>query len=170
MPDYPGAIKKIRTENPDIPEDTSVLPAGPIGRFFMGHSNAITNPFTETVYYNQPSTDQMTQDELENTIHHEFQHVRQLEPQSYWQRFKNVASSMVGMDPEGSDYWQRPRELEAYQAENDRTRNLGLQHVRTDPRTGRGDIELPSDTPPVSKRRNILDPNAFYKKYYGGGK
>lgn len=165
MPDFQAALKKIRMENPDV-ADVSVEEAGPIGQFFMKKGTyGTTSPFTGSVSINPAEYQNQTQDELENTIAHELQHSRQVAATPYLNRFWNVARSMVGFDPEGSTYNLRPREAEAFQVEHDRTRNLNLQNVRTDPATGGRDIQLEPDRP-VSKRRKILDAQSFYDKYY----
>lgn len=148
MPDYSLPIKKVRQEMPDQAE-TPIEPAGPIGRFFGGNAIATASPWTGSVSYNPEAMSKLSPPEIENTLAHELTHSRQIQNTPYWQRPLNVIRSMIpGMD---ESYYQRPREMEAYQTERDR--NLRLGQSLPDPVTGGQDIQLP----PVSRRRSVLD-------------
>lgn len=158
MPDYPGAIKKIRAENPDV-SDVAIQEAGPIARFFAGHkARAVASPWTGNVTYFPERMQGMSQDEIENVMQHELQHTRQTRQLNPLQRLMMVGRNMLGMEEE---YGRRPRELEAFQAEKDRSRRLGLN--LPDPYTGARDIQLP----PMSKRRAVLDNFAQERRIRG---
>jgi len=147
MPDYKKSIQKIKQENPDV-ADASFSEAGPIARFFANKSaRAIANPFTGNVTYFPDRMASMPEEEAENVFHHELQHTRQIRGMNPLQRLMMVGKSMLGEE----EYSQRPRELEAFQAEKDRSRRLGLNSM-PDPYTGATDIQLPA----MSPRRKVL--------------
>lgn len=144
--DYGAAIKKVREEQPDM-QDTPIEPAGFFGRMLRPDAQAITNPFTGSVSYNPDNMGNMGQDELENTFTHELAHTRQVQQQPYLSRFTGMLRSMM---PVSEQYHERPNEMEAFQAE--RNRSLSHHLDLPDPVTLNRDIQLPS----VSKRRAII--------------
>jgi hypothetical protein len=144
-----NSIKKIRGENPDL-ANTSIEPVGWLGRMLMGSAEAITNPWTGNVSYDPNKMQQLSPNENENILTHELTHARQVGNTPYLQRLMGVGRSMLGMD---DSYYDRPRELEAFQSERNRTLSQKLPDMK-DPVTGRGDIQL---TRP--KRRNPIAPS-----------
>lgn len=145
MPDILAAIKKVRGEQPDQ-ADTSIEPAGFFGRLLGGKADASASPWTGAVTYNEPNMDKLSQPQAENVIAHELTHSRQIQNTPYLGRLANVVKSMIpGLD---ESYYQRPREMEAYQTERDRNMRLG-QNL-PDPASGATDIQLP---PPSSRRK-----------------
>lgn len=158
MPDYLKAIKKVKQEMPDQSQ-TSVEPSGFLGKFLSRGANASTNPFTGNVSYNPEVMQKMSPDEMENTFAHELTHSRQIQAKPWMQRFTDVGRSMLPGFLGGGDeeYYQRPREMEAYQAEKNRTSRLNLRGMQ-DPMTGARDINLPADNPmQISKRKAMFD-------------
>lgn len=148
MPDYEKQIKKVRAENPDV-ADVAIKPAGFMAKLFANKSaRAIANPFTGNVTYFPERMASMSEPEQENVFHHELQHSRQARASSPLQKLMAIGKNVLGMEEE---YSRRPRELEAFQAEKDRSRRLGLN--LPDPYTGARDIQLP----PMSARRKPLD-------------
>jgi|SRR5882672_7624015 len=148
MPDILAAIKKVKGEQPDQ-ADTSVEPRGLFGRLLGGNSQATTNPFTGSISYNPEALNKLSPPELENLMVHELTHSRQVQQTPYLQRLGSVMQSMIpGIGNE--DYYQRPREMEAFQAERNRSMQQG-QSV-PDPASGATDINLPAPSP----RRKIL--------------
>lgn len=147
MPDINASIQKIKEENPDQ-ASTPVQPAGFFGKLLAGNAEATTSPWTGAVSYNQEKMNNLSAPEQENILTHELVHSRQIQQTPYINRLANFAKSMIpGMD---ESYYNRPREMEAYQAERDRNMRLGQQ--MPDPISGAKDIELP----PVSPRRKIM--------------
>ena len=158
MPDYLKAIKKVKQEMPDQAA-TSVEPSGFLGRFMSRGANASTNPFTGSVNYNPDVMQRLSPDEMENTFAHELTHSRQIQAKPWLQRFTDVGKSMLpGFLGGGEEeYYQRPREMEAFQAERDRTASHNLRGMPS-PTTGQNDIDLPSENPMViSKRKAMFD-------------
>ena len=158
MPDYLKAIQKVKKEMPDQAQ-TSIEPSGFLGKFMSRGANASTNPFTGNVNYNPEAMQFDSPEENENTFAHELTHSRQIQAKPYLTRFTDVAKSMLpGFLGGGEeDYYHRPRELEAFQAEKDRTSRMGLRGM-PDPMTNRGDIELPKDNlMQISKRKAMFD-------------
>lgn len=158
MPDYNKVIKKVKQEMPDQAA-TSVEPSGFLGRFLSRGANASTNPFTGSVSFNPDMMDKMSPDEMENTFTHELTHSRQVQDTPFLSRFGNVAKSMLPGFLGGGDeeYYQRPRELEAFQAEKNRTLSHNLRDM-PDPMNARRDINLPSESPmAISKRKAMFD-------------
>jgi len=158
MPDYIKAIKKVKKEMPDQAA-TGVEPSGFLGKFLSRGANASTNPFTGNVSYNPDMMQRMSPDETENTFAHELTHSRQIQAKPYLNRFTDVMKSMVPRFMGGGDeeYYQRPREMEAFQAERDRTSRMGLRGM-PDPTTGARDINLSSENPMIiSKRKAMFD-------------
>lgn len=157
MPDYEKSIKKIRAENPDV-ADVDISPAGPIARFFAKkNARAIANPFTGNVTYFPERMSAMSEPEAENVFAHELQHTRQTRAMNPLQRLMSLGRSMLGEE----EYGMRPRELEAFQVEKDRSRRMGYN--LPDPYTGARDIQLP----PMSARRKVLDTFAQERKIRG---
>lgn len=161
MPDYPKAIKKIQQENPDV-ADATFYEAGPIARLFANrNARAIANPFTGNVTYFPDRMQQMSDPEAENVFAHELQHARQIRQQPMLRRiFNTFASPFID-----EEYGMRSRELEAFQAERDRSRRLGYN--LPDPYTGARDINLPPQMPPLSQRRQNIDRFAQEKRIRG---
>jgi hypothetical protein len=158
MPDYSANIKKIKQEMPDV-SDVDVQPAGPIARFFSkAGSRATANPFTGNVTYypQQMEAEGLSPEAINNVFTHELTHSRQIQNTPLLQRFANVGRSLLpGFLGGDESYYERPREMEAYQAERDRTARLGLRNI-PDPMTGARDIELPSPVN-LSKRQAMFD-------------
>jgi hypothetical protein len=156
-PDYPAAIKKVRAENPDV-ADVDIQPSGFLSKFLSRGANASASPWTGNVDYNPEVMNNLSQDEAENTFTHELQHARQTRAQPYLTRAGNVMKSLLpGFLGGEEEYYERPREMEAYQSERNRTGRLNLRDMR-DPMTGRSDINLPSESPMViSKRKAMFD-------------
>lgn len=133
---------------PDV-SNVSIEPAGFFGKLLGGQAIATTSPWTGNVTYNPDIMSKLRPEEVENTLTHELTHSRQILGTPAWQRPINVIKSLLpGFD---EPYYQRPREMEAWQAERDRSMRLGLRDM-TDPQTGGQDIELP----PPSRRRKTL--------------
>lgn len=144
MPDYLKSIQKVREEQPDV-SGVSIEPSGFFGKLFGGRATATASPWSGDISYNPDNMSGMSPDQIENILTHELTHSRQIQNTPYLSRFTNVLKSMIpGMD---ESYYNRPREMEAYQSERDRSSRLGLPNM-ADPVTGRKDIELP----PISKR------------------
>lgn len=150
MPDYIKATKKVRQEMPDV-SNVPIEPAGFFGRLFGGNASATASPWTGNVSYNPEVMNRLSQDRAENVFAHELTHSRKIRNTPYLQRLMNVGRSMIpGME---ESYYNRPREMEAYQAERDRSTRLGLPNM-PDPITGRRDIELPRA---LSPRRKVIN-------------
>lgn len=133
------AIAKVRGEMPDV-SNVSVNPSSSnmLARFFMPkQSIATTNPFTGNVTYNPDQLTGMSQGEIENTIAHELTHSRQAAAEPFYKVLMNA------LNPMRPDYYDRPEELVAFQAEKDRT--LAKHLSVPDPITGNRDIPLPRD-------------------------
>jgi hypothetical protein len=147
VPDYKAAIKKVREEQPDVAQ-IPIEPAGFLGRILGGRNEAVTNPFTGSVSYNPANMEKLSPEQTENIFAHELTHSRQVQNTPYFSRLTNVMRSMIpGQD---ESYYQRPREMEAFQTERDR--NLRYGYSQPDPITQARDIELP----PVSPRRKMM--------------
>jgi len=158
MPDYNKVIKKVKQEMPDQAA-TSVEPSGFLGKFLSRGANASTSPWTGNVSFNPEMMDKMSPDEMENTFTHELTHSRQIQEKPWMNRFLDVGKSMLPGFLGGGDesYYQRPRELEAFQAEKDRTLSHNIRNM-PDPMNARRDIELPrEDTMQISKRKAMFD-------------
>lgn len=154
MPDYQKSIKKIQKENPDV-ANVKVKPGNWFDRMMTGSSvRATASPWTGNVTYfpERMQKEGMSDDQIDNTFHHELQHSRQTLGMNPMQRLMSVGRSMLGQEP----YGERPRELEAFQAERDRSARLGLRVPS--PYTGARDIQLPAERPmpPISKRRQVM--------------
>lgn len=149
MPDLAKSIAKIRKEMPDQ-ANTPIEPQGFFGRMFTNpQARATASPWTGNVSYNPEAMSQLTPDQADNVFTHELTHSRQVQQMPYLQRLMGVGRAMIpGME---ENYWQRPRELEAYQAEKDRSTRLGLPNME-DPISGARDIELPAP----SQRRKVM--------------
>lgn len=151
MPDYSKSITKVKKEMPDV-ADVDVQPAGFLGSLFNRSGvRASASPWTGNVTYNPNEMGRLSPDEQENVFAHELTHSRQIRNTPYLQRFMNVGRSLLpGFLGGDEEYTQRPREMEAYQAERDRTSRLGLRNI-PDPVSGARDIEL-LPNPDMSKR------------------
>jgi hypothetical protein len=157
--DYSKLIKKVQTENPDV-ANASFSEAGPWARLLANkRARAIANPFTGNVTYFPERMATMSDPEAENTFTHELQHTRQIRGMNPLQRLMMVGRSMIPGAEES--YGERPRELEAFQSEKDRTARLKLNVPS--PYTGARDIQLP----PMSSRRQNLDRFADERKRRG---
>jgi hypothetical protein len=157
MPDYEKSKKRIKEENPDVNVDISE--AGPIAKFFSPKGQRATaNPWTGNITYYPERMGNLSQDEADNILTHEMTHVRQFRGMSPLQKLLAVGRSALGME---ESYAERPRELEAFQSEKDRSRRLGLN--LPDPYTGAKDIQLP----PMSPRRKALDTFAQERRIRG---
>ena len=155
MPDYTKAIRKVKQENPDV-ADVSIEPSGFLSKFLSSGANASASPWTGNITYNPNMMNRMSPDEAENIFTHELTHSRQIKNTPYLQRFLNVGKSLLpGFAGGEEEYYQRPRELEAFQAEKDRTARMNLRNI-PDPMTGRKDIEL-YKMPDISKRQAMFN-------------
>lgn len=135
MPD----VKKVKVS----PRESSFLT-----RFMMPRgATAVTNPFTGNITYNPEVMAGYTPDELEQVIAHELTHVRQTQNTPWWK----TAGEIFSM-PFEEEYYKRPREMEAYQAERDRATRLKLPNM-VDPVHGTRDIYLRPELGPSSNVR-----------------
>jgi hypothetical protein len=160
VPDYEKSIKKVRAENPDV-ADVAVKPGNWFDRMMTAKGvRATASPWTGNVTYfpERMASEGMDENQIENTLTHELTHSRQTRAMNPLQRLFAVGRSILGGEEE---YGQRPRELEAFQAEKDRSRRLGLRVPS--PYTGARDIQLP----PMSARRKALDTFAQERKIRG---
>jgi len=148
-------LVKVRKEMPDMAGKKVGSSSGSLARFFMpSTAQAVTNPFTGNVTYNPEALKGSSQDEIENMLTHEFTHSRQTDNTPFYkilgelfQRDARVPEGTTGLkDP----YHWRSRELEAFQAERDRTVKNKLPWMR-DPQTGQGDVMLPSTRKKVAR-------------------
>lgn len=139
---------KMKQEMPDV-GDTSVSPMGWIGQHLAGRANAITNPFTGSIYYNpnQMQSEGMDQNGVDNVLAHELTHTRQIQDRPWYERLTAPLQGLTRATRSYDEYAHSPEEAEAFQTENDRTLN---QHLPSP-----GDIQLP--TPPKRK-----GPNGYY--------
>jgi len=148
MPDYIKSIQRVRQEQPDQAR-TPIEPTGWLGKLFGGKATATASPWSGDISYNSDNMNNLSQDQSDNIFTHELTHSRQIQNTPYLERFTNALKSIIpGMD---EDYHNRPREMEAYQAERDRSSRLALPNM-ADPVTGRRDIELP----PISRRNKVM--------------
>ena len=116
---------------------------GPIGRFFGSKANAVTNTFGG-VELNTPKLAGYNPQEIADILTHENVHVNQM-------KGKNPIFEMYDRLTKSSQipYGQRPEEMEAYAAENKRTRSRGAISMKPsflNPGqwvTNRGDVNLP---------------------------
>jgi uncharacterized protein YqgQ len=160
MPDYEKSIKKIRQENPDV-ADAKIEPASWFARLVTPNTvRATASPWTGDIsYFPERIYNQgMGDDEVENLFTHELQHTRQTRGMGVLDKLRQLGRNMLGQE---EPYRERPRELEAFQAEKDRTLRNRLS-VR-EPYTGARDIQLPA----MSARRKALDTFAQERKIRG---
>lgn len=157
---YKASINKVKKEMPDV-SDVDVQPTGFFGRLLSGGGDAsgtraVASPWTGNVSYNPGAMSKLSPDEMDNVFTHELTHSRQIRNTPYLGRAANVFKSMLpGFLGGDESYTQRPREMEAYQAERDRTARLGLRNM-PDPVSGAKDIEL-LPTPDISKRQAMFN-------------
>lgn len=140
MPDYKKSIQKVKKENPDV-ADASINEAGSIARFFANRrAGAFTNSLTGNITYFPERMNQAgyTDNEIDNTFTHELQHTRQIRALNPLQRLMMIGKSLVSNER----YLDNPIELDAFQAEKDRSLRLGLS--MQDPTGGNRDIQLPA--------------------------
>ena len=122
----------------------------------------ITNPLTGSVGLNERVLNQKSPQDVAGTIVHEGAHAKQVQRQG----LMRALAELVGYDPEGEHslpYGQKPNELEAFQAENDRALKLGLPGPTGHPTfeaegtRWRGDIPLRTPyKPPATPRDQVM--------------
>lgn len=126
---------KIQGEMPDVkanpPRSNQNLPMNQAAR---------TDPLTGNVDYNPFVLQTMSPDDREQTLTHEMTHVGQRQEHP-------IMSVLKSFLPQGP-YHQRDNEMEAFQAE--RNRSLSHHLSVADPESGATDIQLP----PI--RRNVV--------------
>ncbi len=124
--------------------------------FFPKSALASANPFTGNITYNESELIGRPQNEIDNTIAHELTHSRQSQLMPWYKKLATVPQAMMeqlGFDekvpsqigpnsPLNTPYAWRPRELEAFQTERDRTLKNRLTDIYSDPMTGARDIQL----------------------------
>lgn len=146
-----AARAKVLGEMPDVRQDVSVSPTNQFMDRILGIPRgtvATTNPFTGNVSYDPTLLGGMGQDELENTLTHEFTHTRQQQAEPWYKVAQKMFLPHPNYVPEGAkgpydnNYYWNPEEMQAYQAERDRASRL-KQNV-SDPVYGSMDIPLPS--------------------------
>jgi len=134
------ALLKIHGEMPDVNPTVTPSTGSILTRFLMPRGSlAVTNPFTGNITYNPEAMQGMNQNEIENTLTHEMTHSRQAQTTPFYQVLFNALKQGLGM---GYSYNQRPEEMEAFQAERNRTLAQHLPWMR-DPQSGMGDYILP---------------------------
>lgn len=145
-----AARAKVLAEMPDV-KPVSVGPSNSILSTLLGiprQAVAVTNPFTGNVSYNPELLGSMNQDELENTLAHEFTHSRQAQNTPWLSTVKRMFMPNTNAPPKGATgpydtpYYWTPEEMQAFQTERDRTSRLKLNV--SDPVYGSMDIPLPS--------------------------
>lgn len=136
---------------PDVRQSVSVSPTNQWMDRLLGIPKgtvATTNPFTGNISYDPTLMGAMGQDELENTLAHEFTHTRQQQAEPWYKVAQRMFMPHPNMVPQGAtgqfdtNYYWNPDEMEAYQTERDRASRL-KQNV-PDPVYGSTDIPLPS--------------------------
>jgi hypothetical protein len=150
-----AALKKVLGENPDIkPVTISPSGGGILQRLFAPKSSlATTNPFTGNITYDPSQMVGLTQGEVENTVAHELNHSKHFQNMPWYSKIGSVINQTLFDDkppaqglsknsPINSNYFWRPEEMEAFQAERDRTAKNRLTDVYTDPMLGTRDIPL----------------------------
>lgn len=133
--------KEYPTEYADAP---SVAPMGWLGRTLNRGSQAVTNPFTGSVYYNAPALEGQSQEGINNILAHELTHSRQIHDMPWTQKLGLPFQGLLRGFSGNNDYYNRPEELEAFQTERARTGKYQLNEP--DPITGAPagkDIPLP---------------------------
>jgi hypothetical protein len=145
-----AARLKILAEMPDVNQGVTVSPSNKFWDTLMGiprNAAAVTSPFTGNVSYNPDLISSMSQDELENTLTHEFTHTKQAAAEPWYSIAKKMFMPHPNMVPEGAkgpydnNYYWNPDEMAAFQAERDRSSRLKLN--TSDPVYGSMDIPLP---------------------------
>jgi hypothetical protein len=148
------AKMRVQQEMPDV-ADAPVEPMGWLGKLISGVKGkmagatvaAVTSPFG-SISYDPAVMQQSSPSEQEDMLAHELTHIRQQRRQSPLER---IASTVKEVFTPPEPYGRQPDELEAYQAENDRSVQQGRAPGMT-PRfegTGMremGDIPLQPDT------------------------
>lgn len=121
-------FQKVQAEMPDVkasaPNPNPNLAMNIAGR---------TDPLTGNVDYNPFLMQTMSPDDREQTMAHELTHVKQRQEHP-------IMSLLKSFMPQG-DYQNRDNEMEAFQAE--RNRSLAHRLSVPDPQTGATDIQLP---------------------------
>lgn len=159
------ALRKVLAERPDIKPvsvSSSSAPSSFLTRMMMPRGSiATTNPFTGNITYNP---DMMAGQDPEQVMVHELTHSKQAQTTPWYKTAMSLFSPdekvPSGISPNSSlndPYQWRPRELEAFQAERDRSSSMGMS--TPDPVTGARDIQLPS-----MKKRGIDTTPSFMRK------
>lgn len=149
------AMSKMRQEMPEEMGKANVSSAGPIGRFLMKGAFASTSPWTGNVTLNPDALNDLSQDEINNTLAHELTHTRQVSQMPFYQRLGSVLAGIPeNLGISGQPYNLRPREMEAFQTERDRSLRKHLSVP--DPQTGSRDIELPNERAIAEYQRKRL--------------
>lgn len=147
------AYQKVSGEMPDV-KPVSVTPrqSSFLTNLFMPRgAYAVTNPFTGNITYNPDMMVGQSPVDMEQTLAHELTHTRQTQNQPWYKTIaemfmpdEKVPAGIPASSSLNNPYYWRPREMEAFQAENDRTRKLGLP-IYSDPVLGTRDIMLPPE-------------------------
>ncbi len=130
------AEQKLR--NVKVGPDTGIW-----GILMPQNAAAVTNPFTGNVTYNQKAIGQYSDDQLENLATHELTHTKQT-------RQRSVGASLWSLLGPTEEYTRRPTEMEAFQAERDRSTRQKRDWTM-DPITGGMDVELKAPPKPRSR-------------------
>src|SRR6267154_3050080 len=132
------AKSRMQQEMPDVANSVSIGPMGGLLKSIAPKDSvAVTSPWTGNISYNSDALQGQSQEDINSTLAHELTHSRQVQGQSYPQRF--LSGLKNAFSPAG-DYNWRPNELEAFQTEHDRSLN---QHLPV-----QGDIQLPPTPKP----------------------
>lgn len=155
------ALQKVLGEMPDVkPVTMSSSADGMLSRFlYPKNALATASPLTGNITYNPQQMMGRPQGEIENTIAHELTHSRQSQLMPWYKKLATIPEALgeaMGFDekvpsqigpnsPLNSSYAWRPRELEAFQTERDRTAKQHLPDIFSDPLTGARDVQLMSE-------------------------
>jgi hypothetical protein len=116
-------IQQVKGEMPGA-AGVDVQPMGPIGKALAPGAYATTSPFG-SVSYNPDALAGQSPAQIGDTLAHEFTHASQISHLSPLERIKAVLEGARFGFGGGLPYGQRPEELEAFQAENNRAVGQG---------------------------------------------
>jgi hypothetical protein len=120
-PEMEQAISIAQKENPNL---APIKTYGPLSRLLMGNAQGYTSP-ARNIYLNPAQLQGFTPQDIADTITHEQEHVNQMRARGGNPLTELYRESTTGRTP----YGQRPDEMAAFQAEQERRARMGRQQT-----------------------------------------
>jgi hypothetical protein len=165
-PEIEQGLAIARKEMPDMGE---VETYGPISRLLMNRANAYTSPGRK-IYLNPSQLQGYSPEDVADTLTHEQEHVKQMNQRGLNPVMEVLSNSIFGRGMNAAEpYHRNPDEMQAFQAEETRRKNMNRGGTTAIPSFETGEYYAPRDIRlrPPEQQQSIAERQ---RKLLGGGR